>query len=353
LVVFKHLRRTQSIKEKVNAMSNSDDFDAIKTYFASQTPKTAAGVDIKTAFTNWEPTIDRGWLTGFGTTNTHVAQAKKYRDDYNAAEFPKAVAAQASNPQLTKAEQDYVMGMPIVNTTGLTAEQAHAAVWSAPRNEAPAGSAFSDKSKAAAVAATHKTIKQGSPVALKPDIIAWQNIIGIKADGIFGAQTKAATIAWQKKNGLTADGVVGPATWKKAADLAAAAVTTTPGTTPTVTPPATVTPTAQVAAVTGQNTVKPAVNGAAAKDKPVVAAVTTGAVTTTPTAVKTTTGATDSTFAKAVETINEKAKVAEAGVASLPGSKWAWGLAIGTFLAAAAYAVFGHPKFDQRKKLNG
>jgi len=328
-------------------MSNSDDFDAVKNYFAGQTPKTAAGVDIKTAFNQWVPTVS----TLLGVSDASLAQAKKYRDDYNAIEFAKAVAAQAGQPQLTAEEQKYVMGMPIVNTTGLTAEQAHAAVWSAPRNEAPAGSKFADTSKAAAIAATHKTIKQGSPVALKPDIMAWQNIIGIKPDGIFGAQTKAATVAWQKKNGLTADGVVGPATWKKAADLAAAAATTTPGTTPTVAP--TVNPTAQVAAASGQNTVKPAVAAAAAKDKPTVAAVTTGAVTTTPTAVKTTTGAGESTFAKAVDVINNKAKTVEAGMVSMPGSKWAWGAAIGVFLAAAAYAVFGHPKFDQRKKLNG
>jgi hypothetical protein len=332
-------------------MSNSDDFDAIKNYFVGQTPKTAAGVDIKSAFINWEPTIDRGWLTGFGTTDSQVAQAKKFRDDYNTAEFAKQVAAQAGQPQLTKAEADYVMGMPIVNTTGLTGEQAHAAVWAAPRNEAPAGSVFVNKTAVPVVSATsHKTIRQGSNATFKPDIIAWQNIIGIKADGIFGAQTKTATVNWQKKNGLTADGVVGPATWKKAADLSAAAAAAAGG---TVAPAATVTPTAQIAAATGQNTVKPAVAAAAAKDKPTIAAVTTGSVTKTPTAVATTTGTTgESTFSKAVDVINQKAKVAEASVASLPGSKWAWGAAIGVFVAAAAYAVFGHPKFDQRKKLN-
>jgi hypothetical protein len=328
-------------------MSNSEDFDAIKQFFVGQTPKTAMGVDAKTAFMNWEPTVDRGWLTGFGTTDAQVAQAKKYRDEYNAAEFPKQVAAQANQPQLTKAEQDYVLGMPIVNTTGLTAEQAHAAVWSAPRNEAPKGSVFVDASKAAAVAANHKTIRQGSNASFKPDIIAWQTILGIKADGIFGAQTKAATVAWQKKNGLTADGVVGPATWKKAAEIDAAKNT---GTSPA--PAATVTPAAQIASTTGQNTVKPAVAAAKPADKATVAAVTTGAVTTTPTAVKTTTGAAESTFSKAVNAINEKAKVAEAGVASLPKSKWAIGAVIGVFVAAAAYAIFGHPKFDQRKKLN-
>lgn len=35
------------------------------------------------------------------------------------------------------------------------------------------------------------------------------------ADGIFGANTKAAVIAYQKANGLGADGIVGPKTWSK------------------------------------------------------------------------------------------------------------------------------------------
>lgn len=44
----------------------------------------------------------------------------------------------------------------------------------------------------------------------------WQSLIGVKADGVFGPATDAATRAFQTKNGLTADGVVGPMTWAAA-----------------------------------------------------------------------------------------------------------------------------------------
>ena len=39
-----------------------------------------------------------------------------------------------------------------------------------------------------------------------------QEKLGISADGIFGANTKAAVISYQKANGLSADGIVGPKT---------------------------------------------------------------------------------------------------------------------------------------------
>lgn len=39
-----------------------------------------------------------------------------------------------------------------------------------------------------------------------------QTILGIKPDGVFGKNTKAAVIAFQNKHGLKADGIVGPNT---------------------------------------------------------------------------------------------------------------------------------------------
>jgi hypothetical protein len=57
------------------------------------------------------------------------------------------------------------------------------------------------------------TIKKGSKGA---DVKICQKIIGVKADGDFGALTEADTKAWQKKKGLAADGAVGPKTWAKA-----------------------------------------------------------------------------------------------------------------------------------------
>ena len=40
-----------------------------------------------------------------------------------------------------------------------------------------------------------------------------QRHLGVKADGIFGANTKAKLIEYQKGHGLAADGICGPATW--------------------------------------------------------------------------------------------------------------------------------------------
>lgn len=61
---------------------------------------------------------------------------------------------------------------------------------------------------------TVRTLKLASPMMRGADVTTLQQKLGIKADGIFGVGTKAATINWQKSHGLAADGIVGPATWK-------------------------------------------------------------------------------------------------------------------------------------------
>ena len=40
-----------------------------------------------------------------------------------------------------------------------------------------------------------------------------QQALGIKADGVFGAQTEEAVKAWQSSHGLDPDGMVGSLTW--------------------------------------------------------------------------------------------------------------------------------------------
>lgn len=42
-----------------------------------------------------------------------------------------------------------------------------------------------------------------------------QRVVGVTADGKFGAETKSAVTAWQSQNGLTADGAVGINSWKR------------------------------------------------------------------------------------------------------------------------------------------
>ena len=41
-----------------------------------------------------------------------------------------------------------------------------------------------------------------------------QTSLNLKADGIFGSQTKSKVIEFQKENKLTPDGIVGPKTWE-------------------------------------------------------------------------------------------------------------------------------------------
>jgi peptidoglycan hydrolase-like protein with peptidoglycan-binding domain len=63
------------------------------------------------------------------------------------------------------------------------------------------------------------------------DVMAWQFIIGVSADRIFGEETKSITKEWQRKHGLTADGIVGPRTQAAAmAEILPGTVTTSKGT---------------------------------------------------------------------------------------------------------------------------
>lgn len=61
----------------------------------------------------------------------------------------------------------------------------------------------------------YPTIKKGDRGA---SVAKWQRLIGVTADGNFGAGTDAATRAYQTAHGLTPDGVVGVATWGAALD---------------------------------------------------------------------------------------------------------------------------------------
>ncbi|MFF0144637.1 peptidoglycan hydrolase-like protein with peptidoglycan-binding domain [Amycolatopsis sulphurea] len=60
----------------------------------------------------------------------------------------------------------------------------------------------------------HATVKRGSAGA---DVALVQRYLGLKADGIFGADTEAAVKRYQSAQHLTADGIVGPATWARIA----------------------------------------------------------------------------------------------------------------------------------------
>jgi murein L,D-transpeptidase YcbB/YkuD len=309
-------------------MSNNEDFDAIKSYFQNQSAKTAKAADLRTSFLAWAPTVSKGLNWGFSTTDLTVYsdedlnKARKFRDDFNTANLEPVLP---QGEQLTPAEANYFQNMPVVNTTGMTAAQAHEAIWTkkAGSPEPPAGSVWlGGKPLASATAVKHATIKQGSKGA---DVVAWQTIIGIKADGTFGPETTKLTKAKQKAWGLKDDGVVGPATWAKAAEM-----TTSTGA------PAVATP-LQVAAVTGQNTAKP---------KPAAGSTqhATGLIPET--------SSTPSAFQSAVSHIESGAQTAEAGILGIPSnaSKWTIGGIVVLVLGGIAYAIFGKPKLVDYSK---
>lgn len=60
---------------------------------------------------------------------------------------------------------------------------------------------------------TRSTIRYGSR---GDDVIAWQRILDVTRDGVFGVRTQTATEAWQRARGLHPDGIVGPKTWAMA-----------------------------------------------------------------------------------------------------------------------------------------
>lgn len=90
----------------------------------------------------------------------------------------------------------------------------------APPVAVPAPTPAPEAPKPAPAPATPKPAKPALSGYLKvgskgADVKYLQAKLGLDADGIFGAKTKAGVVAFQKKLGLDADGIVGPATWAK------------------------------------------------------------------------------------------------------------------------------------------
>jgi peptidoglycan hydrolase-like protein with peptidoglycan-binding domain len=181
--------------------SNAADIEAINNFFQRTTANTPAAKQDKAEWNTWYNNL------GFFDKrfDASVANASVRRDRFNVHNGTPPIP---SIP-LTKEEEAWVMSLPVTDVTGMTPEQAKAAVAKHPLTT------NSPLLKAQPKGSTSgkPTIKEGS----KGDAVKeWQGIVGTKADGNFGPNTTKLTKAWQSAHSLKADGIVGPGTWSAA-----------------------------------------------------------------------------------------------------------------------------------------
>lgn len=172
---------------------SSADIEAINDYFSRTTATTSEARADQASWTAWYKNLSFFDKMTDGTLQDASAKRDRFNIDNKTPPIPSV--------PLTAEEANYFLKMPIVNTTGMTADEAQKAVWSAK----------STVTQPVSLTVNRSTIKQGSK---GDNVKEWQRIVGgIAVDGIFGAGTTTATKNWQKAHGLTADGIVGPKTW--------------------------------------------------------------------------------------------------------------------------------------------
>jgi len=174
-------------------VSQSDDIDAINAYFNATVANTPAAAKIKADF------LDQYANLGWFDKNTSSSVYDSIRSQKNAFNIANAVT-EADKAKVTQ-----------VLTSGLTTEEMGGQA--RPNIDLVTGKVTQAKAPPAPGAAKHATIRQGSKGA---DVIAWQNVLSMKPDGVFGPALVSATKTFQKAHGLTVDGVVGPMTWSAA-----------------------------------------------------------------------------------------------------------------------------------------
>lgn len=177
---------------------SADDIEAINTYIVNTAVKTPEAGNLQAQ-----------WKTYYGNLNfidkaldSTFQESSNRRTVFNAAnQNPEDLTHAADlTPQRASVKQAAIASSP-----ALSPAQKAVAIAKNPTIPTTPGVPGS--------AVSHATIKQGSKGS---DVIAWQKIIGVTADGNFGSGTATATKAFQTKHGLTADGVVGPKTWSAA-----------------------------------------------------------------------------------------------------------------------------------------
>jgi peptidoglycan hydrolase-like protein with peptidoglycan-binding domain len=175
---------------------SAGDIDAINDYISRTTATTSAAREDQASWVGWYKGL--GFFDKMSDSTLQDANAK--RDRFNIDNKTPPIPS----VPLTTEEAKYFLTMPVVDTTGMTAEQAQKAVWSAkPVSPQPVS-----------LTVKRTTIKEGST---GDNVKEWQRIVGgIAIDGKFGTTTTAATKKWQTNHGLKADGIVGPLTWNAA-----------------------------------------------------------------------------------------------------------------------------------------
>lgn len=172
-------------------MSQSEDIEAINNYFISQKSKLANSIAATKAaeWDSWYKNLswwDKNW------TSSAYDTARKMRDSFNAAQGYPDLKAQGydalTTEQVSQTDTEFTR-MPSVQYVEPTKQPGQ----------------------------IHATIKQGDS---GPDVVAWQKIIKVTADGKFGPATDKATRTWQQQHGITPDGIVGQQTWSVATGTA-------------------------------------------------------------------------------------------------------------------------------------
>jgi peptidoglycan hydrolase-like protein with peptidoglycan-binding domain len=300
-------------------MSNSDDLQAIRNFMGAQIPKTITGKNLITQWNHWIPTVS----TFIYVSDDDLKEANRIRDQFNLAESPKAITAMQSSPQLSQEETRFFKDMPIVNTTGMSPNDAKSAIWNTKNNTTPPSTLHIYQSPDSLLAGSHKTVQQGSK---NHDVGIWQQVIGVKATDNFDPATRKATIDWQVAHGLKGDGIVGAKTWSMALQYANPNGTALPSFEERAT------------SVSGGNTIPFAVARAPALARPQVAAVASGSVT----------GAQAHKYLANIKQATQNSKaLAElgmlpTGIKKVPG--WAWAGMGAAAVAGVLYSVFGKPK---------
>jgi peptidoglycan hydrolase-like protein with peptidoglycan-binding domain len=203
--------------------SQIEDVEAIDRYMRTTPLKTPEAFKIKDAYIIWYD--QASWWDKNVSKEFYDAQRTR-RNQLNIANQPTEAAKAEVREVIVKGvttEEMQGKSKPAIDPqTGRVGSQVKkptvpATPSTMPKVGDPMGPILLDLNK------IYPLIRKGSK---GPDVVAWQSVLGVATDGVFGPGTELATIAWQKKHGLQADGVVGPNSWNAAKTDARAAMVT-------------------------------------------------------------------------------------------------------------------------------